>query len=82
MLSDQGISLWGVEARPWVRHFLIQGTFTTFFTHIDNLCHFYWEVLHHEKTEKLISSLSDSALLSEGIMKKNFNSTQKILSMQ
>lgn len=24
-------------------------TFSTFFAHIDNLCHFYWETLHHER---------------------------------
>ena len=33
-------------------------TYTTFFSHIDNLCHFYWEVLHHQRAEKLISGLA------------------------
>jgi hypothetical protein len=33
-------------------------TFSTFYAHIDNLCHFYWETLHHQRAERLIGQLS------------------------
>lgn len=57
-----------------------RNTFTSFLTHIDNLCHFYWDLLHHERTESLIDGLSQSAFLAENILNKNYQSTQQILS--
>jgi hypothetical protein len=46
-------------------------TFSTFFTHIDNLCHFYWEMLHHERAELLIDQLSQSSQNAETLLNKN-----------
>lgn len=36
-------------------------TFTTFFAHIDNLCHFYWELSKAQRTENMIDALVNSA---------------------
>lgn len=57
-------------------------TFSTFFAHIDNLCHFYWEMLHHERAEVLIDELSQSSQNAELLLKKNALETEKILMMQ
>lgn len=46
-------------------------TFSTFYAHIDNLCHFYWEMLHHERAELLIGKLSESSHNAELLLKKN-----------
>ena len=55
---------------------LKRNTFTSFLTHIDHLCHFYWDLLHHERTESLIDGLSKSAFLAEDILKKNYEETK------
>jgi hypothetical protein len=46
-------------------------TFSTFFAHLDNLCHFYWETLHHERAEKLIGQLSESSFKAEAALREN-----------
>ena len=48
---DNSITDCKLEGDAW-------STFTTFYAHIDNLCHFYWEVLHHERAERIIVQLS------------------------
>ena len=57
-------------------------TFSTFFAHIDNLCHFYWEVLHHERAEQLISHLSNSSLEAHELLQQNSAQTKQILTLQ
>lgn len=57
-------------------------TFSTFYAHIDNLCHFYWEVLHHERAETLIAQLAASSQASEKLLKANNERTHKILALQ
>ena len=57
-------------------------TFTTFFAHVDNLCHFYWETLRHERTETLMGKLSESSSKAEEVLAQNTAETRKILTMQ
>jgi hypothetical protein len=50
LLQQMGKSL-PSECRSSAQSCQLEGdswnTFSTFFAHIDNLCHFYWEMLHH-----------------------------------
>ena len=61
---------------------LCRNTFTTFFTHIDNLCHFYWDVSKAERTEQMIEVLLTSASSTAKSLEKNHENTNQILELQ
>lgn len=57
-------------------------TFTTFFTHIDNLCHFYWDIAKAERTQQMIDALLSSASQTVKGLEKNNENTNQILELQ
>jgi hypothetical protein len=54
-----------------VLRLLCRNTFTTFFAHIDNLCHFYWDITKAERTEQMIDALMNSAENTQQTLNKN-----------
>lgn len=69
------------------RRFLVnifshRNTFTTFFAHIDNLCHFYWDIAKAEHAEEMINALISSAETTAKTLSKNNENTAQILELQ
>lgn len=59
-----------------------RNTFTTFFTHIDNLCHFYWDISKAERSDQMIEALLTSASTTAKSLQKNQENTNQILELQ
>ena len=61
---------------------MFRNTFSTFFNHIDNLCHFYRQIIWQEKAEGLVVSLTGSAEKTYDLLSENSKRTDQILNVQ
>jgi hypothetical protein len=57
-------------------------SYSNFYTHIDNLCYYYRSLIWEEKTEKLVTGLSQSAESTRAMLDQNLESTREILKSQ